>query len=152
MPHQAKDDVFRAADVLGGKRVWKRPPTTKMEAHETIPMGIPGRALNYMIGKMRSIPTTEIATAIGIGQRTMQRYAGQKSASLGGAPSARLWKLAEILVAAGDLQGSREAVEKWLSTPQMALDRRTPHEMMPTSAGAEMVEDLLARLDYRVYT
>lgn len=89
------------------------PPPKKMEVNETIPKGIPGRALNYMIGQMRSIPTTEIARAIGIRHRTMQRYASQKSASLGGAPSARLWKLAEILVAAVDLQGSRAAGEKW---------------------------------------
>lgn len=39
-----------------------------------------------------------------------------------------------------------------VSTPEMALDRRTPLEMMSTSAGAEMVEDLLTRLDYGVYT
>ncbi len=36
VPHQAKDDVFPAADVLGGKYVWKRLPTTKMEVHEAI--------------------------------------------------------------------------------------------------------------------
>ena len=52
--------------------------------------------------------------------------------------------------ASGDLSQAR--AEQWLVQPAAALDRRTPLELLDTAAGVEMVEDLLVRLDYGVYT
>jgi putative toxin-antitoxin system antitoxin component (TIGR02293 family) len=145
------EPVLAAAELLGGKSIWKRPPTTKMEVHEAILEGIPGRALKCMISHVHLIPADLVWGAIGISHRTVQRYSKEKTASLDQAQGARLWKFAEILAAAIELQGSQEAGEEWLKTPQMALDQKTPLEMMKTTAGAEMVQDLLIQLDHGVY-
>ena len=41
--------VLRAAEILGGKHVWKHPPISKIEVHEAILEGIPGTALIYFL-------------------------------------------------------------------------------------------------------
>ncbi|MFH0343200.1 MAG: antitoxin Xre/MbcA/ParS toxin-binding domain-containing protein [Chromatiales bacterium] len=39
-----------------------------------------------------------------------------------------------------------------VSAPAMALDQRRPIELLSSPAGVEMVEQLLGRLEYGVYT
>ena len=39
-----------------------------------------------------------------------------------------------------------------LSTPAVALDQRRPIELLSTAVGAELVEQLLTRIEYGVYT
>ncbi len=62
-----------------------------------------------------------------------------------------MWKLAEILAHAIALFGSRREAEEWLVRPAMALDERSPLDLLATPAGLQLVEDLLQRLEYGVY-
>ena len=41
---------------------------------------------------------------------------------------------------------------KWLNTKQPALGNRIPMELAKNSAGAQVVEDLLGRIEYGVYS
>jgi putative toxin-antitoxin system antitoxin component (TIGR02293 family) len=140
------------AEILGGKRVWKKPPTSKIELHDALLKGISCRALFHVFKETPLLPREKVADAIGVSWRSVQRYQAEPDRTLDEGQGARLWKFAEILQAATELQGNREAGERWLSTPARALDRRTPLEMMATPAGAEVVEELLGRLKYGVYT
>ena len=150
--HAARGTLSDVAELLGGTRVWRHPPTTKLEVHDAILRGIPGKALVHMFQNVKGIPAEKLSNVVGVSYRTVQRRAGAPGKALNEDQGARLWKFAEILNAATELQGSRAAAEQWLSQPTMALDRRTPLDLMATSAGAEMVEDLLVRLNYGVYT
>jgi putative toxin-antitoxin system antitoxin component (TIGR02293 family) len=140
------------AELLGGSRVWKRPPATKLEVHDAILRGIPGKALIHVFQNVKRIPVEKLSHVVGVSYRTVQRRADSPGKALSESQGARLWKFAEILNAATELQGTRDAAEQWLSQPAMALDRRTPLDLMATPTGAEMVEDLLTRLKYGVYT
>ena len=84
--------------------------------------------------------------------RTHQRLKSDKAQKLSSEQSGRTWKFAEVLAKATALFGSQEVAEDWLTKPATALDRHTPLEMLDTPAGLEVVEDLLTRLDYGVYT
>ena len=66
--------------------------------------------------------------------------------------SDRAWRLSELLVKATELFGSRQEAERWFDTPAPALDRKKPIELMTSSVGARMVEQLLGRIEYGVYT
>jgi len=48
--------------------------------------------------------------------------------------------------------GDQAAAENWLAKPAMALDERRPVDLLSSPAGVEMVEQLLGRLEYGVYT
>jgi putative toxin-antitoxin system antitoxin component (TIGR02293 family) len=47
--------------------------------------------------------------------------------------------------------GSREEAEQWLDRPQTGLDQRRPIDLLQTPAGADLVRDLLTRLEHGVY-
>ena len=50
-----------------------------------------------------------------------------------------------------EVLGSREAAERWLSTPAMGLDQRQPIELLQSSEGTDLVKTLLTRMDFGVY-
>jgi putative toxin-antitoxin system antitoxin component (TIGR02293 family) len=64
----------------------------------------------------------------------------------------RTRKFAEILARATELFGSRQEAKRWMERPAMALECRRPIDLMTTPAGVEIVEHLLQRLQYGVYT
>jgi putative toxin-antitoxin system antitoxin component (TIGR02293 family) len=68
--------------------------------------------------------------------------------------------LGDILIALNDIteiayvvMGSVEdSARKMLTSPQRALNGRTPIEMLDTPEGVQEVRDFLARVDHGVYT
>lgn len=59
---------------------------------------------------------------------------------------------ADILARATAVLGSREEAETWLTRPAMALDQKCPIDLLISPAGVRLVEDLLGRIEYGVYT
>ena len=84
--------------------------------------------------------------------RTVQRRTGSPQRPLSQDQSGRAWKFAEILTTATEIFGSQSEAEKWLTAPAMALHQRRPVDLLSSPAGVEMVEQLLGRLEYGVYT
>jgi putative toxin-antitoxin system antitoxin component (TIGR02293 family) len=139
---------IRASDIIG----WKHPFQSKIEVHEAIRKGFPGRTLTHTFDRVVSIPAKTLSAVVGVSYRTVQRRSDAPAKPLSEAQSYRLWKFAEILASATELQGDQKAAEAWLSEPAPALDRHTPLDLMTTPAGAEIVEELLTRLKYGVYS
>ncbi|WP_395015413.1 antitoxin Xre/MbcA/ParS toxin-binding domain-containing protein [Dongia sp.] len=53
---------------------------------------------------------------------------------------------------AAALQGGYSAGDKWLNTPAMALNGRSPNSVLRQPGGIALVEELLGRLEHGVYT
>jgi putative toxin-antitoxin system antitoxin component (TIGR02293 family) len=143
----------RAVDLLGGSKLLKHPVESPMDAHDMILRGIPSEALAHLLSnldRLRMAPSME--RAVGMSLRTFQRRKEAPSRPLSQEQSGKAWKFAEILAAAIEVMGSQEVAERWLETPAMALDGKRPIELLATPAGTEMVEDLLGRIQYGVYT
>jgi putative toxin-antitoxin system antitoxin component (TIGR02293 family) len=51
-----------------------------------------------------------------------------------------------------DVFGSQADAEQWLVMPAMGLEQRRPIDLISTSVGTELVEDLLVRISYGVYS
>jgi putative toxin-antitoxin system antitoxin component (TIGR02293 family) len=45
-----------------------------------------------------------------------------------------------------------EIAEDWLKSPNPALGRKTPNNLLDTNAGIEQVRNLLGRIEYGVYS
>ncbi len=152
--HRARTpDIFaRSSKLLGGKRVFKREPRSRLEVHEAIVGGLPARALVNVMASLQALRQEDVAKALGVSVRTYQRILEEPSALLSTDQSGRAWKFAEIVARAIDVFGGAEQAVAWLQGEATALDGRQPIELLRTPSGTELVEQLLGRLEYGVYT
>lgn len=146
-------DFDLAIELLGGDKVFPRSVRTPLEAHEVILNGFPGTTLTNLVGKVPVMRETGVLEkAVGISLRTFQRRKkGGESTSLNREQSGRTWKFAEIFAKAIRIFGSLEDAEEWLNRPAIGLDQRRPIDLLATSAGVEIVEEYLERVEYGVY-
>lgn len=120
--------------------------------HEFLAKGLPGEVLVTLVKKVRSIEPIDVGNAVGVSVRTLQRKSHAPNALLTKEQSGRTWKFAEILTKATDVFGSQSEAERWLTAPAMALDQSRPIDLLGTPVGVELVEQLLGRIEYGVYT
>lgn len=147
------DELQRVAALLGGARILRREISGALDVHELILRGLPARALGHLMGELIHIePAKSLEKAIGITVRTFQRHKTTPAKPLSTEQGSRTWKFAEILAKATAVLGSQEEAEKWLERPAIGLNQMRPMDLLATSAGVEMVETHLVRLEYGVYT
>jgi putative toxin-antitoxin system antitoxin component (TIGR02293 family) len=148
-------DIQRVVELFGGPRVLRHKLRNTLEVHDALAEGLPGAAVTHLIDNVHNVlgvPDDVLEAALGMSTRTVQRLRATPRKRLSRAQSGQVWNFAKILAMATDVLGSREAAEKWLVRPAMALDRRRPIELLGTAAGVQLVADLLTRIEYGVYT
>ena len=141
---------LNVAKLLGGTQVLKRQIRSKLDVHDIVASGIDGQAVFCVLEGCTALRQQDVAPALGMSARTVQRL--KRNKPLTREQSGRTWKFAEVLDQATGVFGTREQAEQWLKTPAIALNRKTPIELMSTVAGTELVEQILGRLEYGVYT
>ncbi|WP_068301917.1 antitoxin Xre/MbcA/ParS toxin-binding domain-containing protein [Pararhodobacter sp. CCB-MM2] len=146
--------LARTMALLGGERAFRRPLSSRIEAHDALAEGLPGTALTTLLREFPFLTSSGevLDRALGVSLRTVQRRAGASDKALNAEQSNRAWKFAEIVARATEVLGSQDEAVAWLQRPAPALDQRRPIELLGTAAGVELVEDLLTRLDYGVYS
>ena len=138
--------------LFGGPSVLKHHVSSPMEAHKMILHGIPGQALEKLVTRLVVIRVTEaFGKALGMSERTFQRYKSDRSSKLSTEQSSKTWYFARILAKATSVFGSQEEAEKWMVRPAMGLDNQKPIDLLATAAGTEHVQEFLERLEYGVY-
>jgi putative toxin-antitoxin system antitoxin component (TIGR02293 family) len=142
--------------MLGGHAVVPRAVDNDVEVHDLILKGLPIRAMLRLLEDLHVLETPVVLIVLGISPRNFQRRkaAAQKNnrATLSAEEGSKLWKFAEILAQATRTLGSQEAAETWLNRSQMGLEWKRPVDLLATIQGAEVVETLLMRMEYGVYT
>src|SRR5580704_8019055 len=153
-PDADDPEVGRTVELLGGRGTLHKQIRSRLEAHDLLQEGLPGRALTHLISAVVFLGLGQgvLEKAVGISTRTYYRW--KKNAAvekpLSREQSGRIWKFAEILGRATELLGSQAEAEAWLDRPAMALDQRKPIDLLSTPAGVETVEDHLTRIEYGV--
>lgn len=64
--------------------------------------------------------------------------------------SDRLARLARLHATAEDIFGAHDVAERWMNTPNHALEGARPSDELETESSAREVEDLLGRIRYGV--
>jgi putative toxin-antitoxin system antitoxin component (TIGR02293 family) len=147
------NEIMRTGLLLGGRKVLKQLPVTELEAHDLIQRGLPGQALNHLVDHLLVIKgSRSFEHAFGLSLRTYQRRKAEPAKQLDIDQSSRTWRFAKILAKATEIFGGQERAEQWLDSPAAALDRRKPIDLLTTHEGVGLVEALLTRLEYGVYT
>jgi len=143
----------RVVDILGGPGILERNVEGPLDAHELLLRGLPGAVLTHLVEIVDLLrDPVSLEKAMGVSLRTLQRRKLDPDKPLSPEQSGKAWKFAEILAKATTVLGSRAEAEEWLARPAIGLGGRRPIDLLATTAGVEIVEDHLERLEYGVYT
>lgn len=136
---------------LGGETAMSRRIENKLDVHNLIKSGFPFDVLRFL---MNSIPALRdpdfMQKAIGMSVRTSQRK-NADGAVLTAEQSSKTWNFAEVMTQAEAVFGTKEDAIKWLNEPALGLDGERPIDLLSTSAGHDLVTDLLTRMEFGVY-
>ena len=153
LPANKAAEIERVAALLGGYRVLHHRLIHQLDVHEFLDRGLPRAAVTHLYKNITLLHRRDFFEhALGMSQRTFQRSKLTPAKPLNREQSGRAWKFAEIVAKAMEVFGSQEEALAWLERPALGLEQRRPIDLLSTTAGVKLVEDLLGRLEYGVYT
>ncbi len=138
------------AEILGGKRVLRRNIRKADDLAELVREGLPATAITALASRL-DLGNTFLSRKLGIPIRTLTRRLSHNS-RLTSAESDRAVRLARVYAGAVDLIGDEDKASEWLQTPNRALGGEKPLDRLDTEVGARIVEDVLGRIAYGVYS
>ena len=119
-----------------------------LDLNRQIRQGVSFAALTRL-QKQYGLSRSELLTMLVISQSTCRRreFEGKLSVDEGD----KILRYARLLDLALELvNGNRENALQWLSTPNRALSGETPVNYAQTGVGAEVVRDLIAKIEHGV--
>jgi putative toxin-antitoxin system antitoxin component (TIGR02293 family) len=134
------------AEVLGGVAVLGEEVNSGVAFARRIEKGLPGKAVIRL--KSYSRLSESDLTAV-IPRRTLTGL--RKVSRLSPEQSDRIARTAGIFAFAERVFGDVEDARAWLLTPNPALKGETPLSLLRTGSGAEVVENVLIRIEDGVY-
>src|SRR4051794_30338923 len=138
------------AEVLGGRKVLGRTFKKPDDLAQLVRKGLPAGAVAALAMKLH-LGSTVLSRKLGIPQRTLTRRLSQAS-QLTPAESDRTVRMARVYANAVAMIGDEEKATEWLGTPNRAFGGERPLDRLDTDTGARMVEDILGRIAYGVYS
>lgn len=138
------------AEILGGSKVLGRAVTNSDELMLLIREGLPAGSITSLAQKLH-IGNSTLSRKLGIPQRTLTRRLSH-SLLLTPGESDRTVRMARVYANAVEMIGDEEKAIQWLSTPNRALGGEKPLDRLDTDTGARVVEDILGRIAYGVYS
>jgi putative toxin-antitoxin system antitoxin component (TIGR02293 family) len=138
------------AEALGGRKVLKRAVKKPDDLARLVRKGLPAASVTALAEKLH-LGNTVLSRKLGIPQRTLTRRRSQAS-PLTPAESDRMVRAARVYANAVEMIGDKEKAIEWLSTPNRALGGERPLDQLDTDIGARMVEYILGRIAYGVYS
>lgn len=138
------------AEVLGGRKVLGKAIRKPDDLAQLVRHGLPASSVTALAQKLH-LGNSVLSRKLGIPQRTLTRRLSQGSL-LTSAESDRTVRMARVYANAVEMIGDREKAIEWLCTPNRALGGERPLDQLDTDMGARMVEDILGRIAYGVYS
>jgi putative toxin-antitoxin system antitoxin component (TIGR02293 family) len=138
------------AEVLGGRRVLGKAIRKPDDLAQLVRRGLPASSVTALAEKLH-LGNNVLSRKLGIPQRTLTRRLSQRSL-LTSAESDRTVRMARVYANAVEMIGDQEKAILWLGTPNRALGGERPLDQLDNDLGARMVEDILGRIAYGVYS
>ncbi len=108
------------------------------------------RAAILRFAKSSGLAEELVSSLIPINRKTYLRR--KEVGMLDAKESDRLILIAKVYAHALEVFGSKEKVNNWLATNNLALGERTPLELLKNSLGCQIVDNLLYRISYGIYS
>jgi putative toxin-antitoxin system antitoxin component (TIGR02293 family) len=147
---EATMETEAIAEVLGGRKLLGKTVKKPDDLAQLVRKGLPAVAITALAETLH-LGNSVLGQKLGIPQRTLTRRLSQAS-RLTPAESDRTVRMARVYANAVEMMGDREKAIGWLGTPNRALGGDRPLDLLDTDTGARMVEDVLGRVAYGVYS
>jgi putative toxin-antitoxin system antitoxin component (TIGR02293 family) len=138
------------AEILGGPKVLGKVVKNSEDLAQLVRKGLPAGSVTALAEKLH-VANSALSKKLGIPQRTLTRRLSSASL-LSPAESDRTVRMARVYANAVEMIGDGEKAIEWLRTPNRALGGEMPLDQLDTDMGARMVEDILGRIAYGVYS
>lgn len=136
-------------ELLGGTRALGSAPRTLLDLVEHIRAGLSPKSVERLTEQLE-MSEDELCAALGIPRRTLTRRKNEPR--LDPKESEAVLRLARVAGRAADVLGDLAAAHRWLRKPNRALGGRTPLSLLDTELGAELVTDVLGRIEHGVFS
>lgn len=134
--------------LLGGARAL-REPRSLLDLAERVRAGLPAKSFETLAERL-DVSESELADATGIPRRSLARR--KIDGKLQRDESEAVLRVARVAGLAADVLGDLSAAHRWLRTENRALAGKTPLSLLDTEPGAELVRDVLERIEYGSYS
>lgn len=124
---------------------------TDADVHTHIMKGIPVAQLAELLryGDIDTHAYEQISPGLALNERLAARMTTPGASPddrLSADESDRLFRVVHTVVVAEILFGSRDKAQRWLSKPKDRFSGNSPLQMLTSSAGAQLVEELMTQL------
>lgn len=143
-------ETHAIAEILGGRKVLGKAIRNPDDLAHLVRTGLPAGSVSALAGRLH-LANSALSKKLGIPQRTLTRRLSNSSL-LTPAESDRTVRMARVYATAVEMIGDEEKAIEWLGTPNRALGGERPLDQLDTDTGARMVEDVLGRIAYGVYS
>jgi putative toxin-antitoxin system antitoxin component (TIGR02293 family) len=147
---EANVEAKAIIEVLGGRKVLGQTIKNSEDLTRLIRKGLPASSITALAQKLQ-IGNSVLSRKLGIPQRTLTRRLSEASL-LTPAESDRTVRMARVYANAVEMIGDEGRAILWLTTPNRALGGERPLDQLDTDVGARVVEDILGRIAYGVYS
>lgn len=137
--------------LLGGAKLFKHPAGSRLEVHDALTRGVQRWCLLAFVDGLQPGTASGVLAGLGIGTRTWRLFRQAPHVNMPTDLASRVWLMAETLIAASDALGTKTLAESWMLTPTVGLHGRKPIDLLITTQGAQLVIDLLGRLEYGIH-
>jgi putative toxin-antitoxin system antitoxin component (TIGR02293 family) len=134
-------------ELLGGERTLGRKAESKWVA--LLRAGLPYSALESVMDTL-GLTRQEASELLAVPLRTLARR--KRAHKLLAPESNRLFRLTKIAAHAVDVLGSKETAAHWLREPIRATGGVAPITLLDTEAGLELIDEILGRIEYGLYS
>jgi putative toxin-antitoxin system antitoxin component (TIGR02293 family) len=111
--------------------------------------GLPKEAVTKVL-ETTCVSREQLSNILHISTRQLSRYEPEQR--LSSEQSNFLYELSLLYVSGEDIFGDRPTFEHWLQRSQMALGNQVPLDMLDTTEGFRMVNDLLSQVEYGFFS
>ncbi len=140
-------DFLATMESLGGAAILGGEIRSETDLIERVEAGLPSVAVARLI-ELGDLSDAEMSQIIP--RRTLSHL--KKSSRLSPEQSDRIVRAAGVLALAHETFGGREKGNAWMRDPNRALAGKTPLSLLRTGSGAQLVEQVLTRIAYGVYS
>jgi putative toxin-antitoxin system antitoxin component (TIGR02293 family) len=136
--------------ALGGRKVFGKAVKNPADLARLVRNGLPANSVTALAEKLH-LSNSVLSRTLGIPQRTLTRRLTEGT-PLTPAESDRTVRMARVYANAIEMLGGEEIAIQWLGTPNRALGGERPLDLLDTLTGVRMVDDILGRIAYGVYS
>jgi len=137
-------------EILGGRKVLGKAIKNPDDLAQLVRTGLPAGSVSVLSDRLH-LGNGALSRKLGIRPRTLTRRLSHGSL-LTAAESDRTVRMARVFANAIEMIGDQDKAVEWLGTPNRALGGERPLDQLDTDTGARMVEDILGRIAYGVYS